>query len=721
MEENAQIKEERTSFARRCSAAVKVMVKINMGDQTPQKARRAKRVLQTMPSDTENALSAFHTAKEPVERASVEDAQPEKKQDFEEIDEFEDHSLSVLLDPGHLFDDDIARDEKFADVSFSGDDAWLEEPQTVVQETDAICFDVMERTDIEPEDDLTMFDFQVPGAKAKNNDEASAGLIAFSLPSAAESDNAQESDHEEAYHGMEAITDDFADPIEADTLSAVLEETVPDNDDMLQDTPETDHGESANMVVEDDAHTAELPVVQPLAQNRDAADMEEMLEEAGAVDLPIEKSVPRQHFSTWITAAVLLTSVFLVGYTVYKPERPSAYELSVNGQRVGCIADRTDAEQQYAQLKTELSAWDSLPFSLDLHFSYEPCGTDTASILSEDALYTLLYTTVTAGYTPGYTVYVDDTAAAYVYRAETIQAALDTCVDIRASSLSGSVLSGGTLSVSNAVTWRYGWIPQADVSDEHGLISCFRGEHALEYQIIRTVVSAELLPYATEYRENDEGYDGVVTQISAGENGLVRVTVEETVDPDTGRVTASREVDREVLKTPVNAVSYDGEYPLRDDSVCTGTFLWPLAEPEETPLDADTDRVVPPVYISSLYGERDLWGAVDFHLGYDIVAPRNAEIYACDGGVVVYAGYSDSYGYVTRILHKDHVETLYAHQNAQLVKKGDIVTQGQCIGYVGATGNTNGTHLHLEFRKDHVTCSPERYITIPDWVETIIY
>jgi murein DD-endopeptidase MepM/ murein hydrolase activator NlpD len=60
------------------------------------------------------------------------------------------------------------------------------------------------------------------------------------------------------------------------------------------------------------------------------------------------------------------------------------------------------------------------------------------------------------------------------------------------------------------------------------------------------------------------------------------------------------------------------------------------------------------------------------------------------------------------------VETVYAHQIKQVVKPGDVVQKGQLIGYVGSTGNSSGSHLHLEFRRDHVTVDPLEYIAIPE-------
>ena len=251
------------------------------------------------------------------------------------------------------------------------------------------------------------------------------------------------------------------------------------------------------------------------------------------------------------------------------------------------------------------------------------------------------------------------------------------------------------------------------------------GALSLTYVCYAAEAEAVVLPYETEYRENDEGFDGIRTMISPGENGLASVVWNLVLDPETGKEMSRSERSRTVIKESVNAVSYKGKFMLSDPSLCTGTFAWPLPDNDQfLHQEGYEDGKVPlgmTIYISSLYGGRDLWGEYDFHLGLDIAAPYRTPIYACDGGVVVYSHYTDSYGYAVRILHKDGVETLYAHMNQRMVKDGDFVRQGELIGYVGMTGNASGSHLHLEFRRDHVTCDPNEFITIPDNVSTFIW
>jgi murein DD-endopeptidase MepM/ murein hydrolase activator NlpD len=87
------------------------------------------------------------------------------------------------------------------------------------------------------------------------------------------------------------------------------------------------------------------------------------------------------------------------------------------------------------------------------------------------------------------------------------------------------------------------------------------------------------------------------------------------------------------------------------------------------------------------------------HLGIDLAAEQGDNVYAADGGVVVYAG-ANGYGYGNMIMidHGTGFQTLYAHLSAIFVNCGDNVAQGQTIGAAGATGHASGAHLHFEVR-----------------------
>lgn len=87
------------------------------------------------------------------------------------------------------------------------------------------------------------------------------------------------------------------------------------------------------------------------------------------------------------------------------------------------------------------------------------------------------------------------------------------------------------------------------------------------------------------------------------------------------------------------------------------------------------------------------------HLGIDLAAEQGDNIYAADGGVVVYAG-ANSYGYGNMIMidHGTGFQTLYAHLSAIFTSCGFNVAQGETIAAAGSTGRSSGAHLHFEVR-----------------------
>jgi murein DD-endopeptidase MepM/ murein hydrolase activator NlpD len=125
--------------------------------------------------------------------------------------------------------------------------------------------------------------------------------------------------------------------------------------------------------------------------------------------------------------------------------------------------------------------------------------------------------------------------------------------------------------------------------------------------------------------------------------------------------------------------------------------------------------------ITTYWGGRTIFQA--FHTGIDIAAPLYTPIHAAAAGRVIWAGYAAprqrhySYGLCVIIQHNAHFSTLYAHLDDQKyglrVRVGDIVQQGQVIGYEGLTGWTTGPHLHFEIRQDNVQVNPLLLIPNP--------
>lgn len=84
-----------------------------------------------------------------------------------------------------------------------------------------------------------------------------------------------------------------------------------------------------------------------------------------------------------------------------------------------------------------------------------------------------------------------------------------------------------------------------------------------------------------------------------------------------------------------------------------------------------------------------------------------APIYAGDTGVIIASGWSGGFGNRVIIDHGNGIQTLYAHMMQQpSVSVGQTVQKGQVIGYVGATGNVTGPHVHVEVYVRGVLTNP---------------
>jgi murein DD-endopeptidase MepM/ murein hydrolase activator NlpD len=104
----------------------------------------------------------------------------------------------------------------------------------------------------------------------------------------------------------------------------------------------------------------------------------------------------------------------------------------------------------------------------------------------------------------------------------------------------------------------------------------------------------------------------------------------------------------------------------------------------------------------------------DFHKGLDITKPgcKGAEIVASAGGTIIQSGNNNNgYGNCVIIDHGNNMSTLYAHMSKTAVSVGEVVNQGETIGYIGNTGNSYGYHLHFEVRVGGQHTDPEKYVS----------
>ena len=204
----------------------------------------------------------------------------------------------------------------------------------------------------------------------------------------------------------------------------------------------------------------------------------------------------------------------------------------------------------------------------------------------------------------------------------------------------------------------------------------------LQTQMVRTVTEEREIPYTTETEvdhNKESTYEEVVQE---GQNGLEEVVSQITYI--NGYETERTVLSETVIVEPVNAQIVVGSLtstqynfsgsgtPSTESNV--GGYIWP---------------------VNGGYISCPIWGYYN-HTGTDIAASAGTTIWAAKAGTVIYAGWSNGYGYNILISHPDGTRTRYAHCSELAAYVGQQVDQGQVIGYVGRTGNATGNHCHFE-------------------------
>jgi len=131
------------------------------------------------------------------------------------------------------------------------------------------------------------------------------------------------------------------------------------------------------------------------------------------------------------------------------------------------------------------------------------------------------------------------------------------------------------------------------------------------------------------------------------------------------------------------------------------------------PAPGKTGALLRPVpgAVSSGFGKRvhPISGGVKMHNGVDMNARMGDPIKAAEAGVVIVSGVKGGYGNAVMIDHGGGMVTLYGHQSKLGVSVGQTVARGQVIGWVGATGQATGPHLHFEVRINGTPRNPVNY------------
>lgn len=190
------------------------------------------------------------------------------------------------------------------------------------------------------------------------------------------------------------------------------------------------------------------------------------------------------------------------------------------------------------------------------------------------------------------------------------------------------------------------------------------------------VVTISFVPKEYETREKDE-IDSEIITLEENKNVLDKKLQDAIIEG----VQLEKIIEEEV------------KLKLKSEDIEFITGIWPLKDYKD---------------ISSGYGYRihPITNVKSFHKGIDIPAPQDTDVLATDDGIVSFSGYQNGYGNVVKIKHFDGKTTVYAHNNSNVVKEGDIVKQGDIISKVGTTGNSTGNHVHFEIIVNEQNINP---------------
>lgn len=115
--------------------------------------------------------------------------------------------------------------------------------------------------------------------------------------------------------------------------------------------------------------------------------------------------------------------------------------------------------------------------------------------------------------------------------------------------------------------------------------------------------------------------------------------------------------------------------------------------------------------ITQQYGNKSARYVRGYHTGIDIGCRAGSPIYAAHDGQVILSGWAGAYGNTVEIRANDSLVTSYHHMSKIAVSKGQNVSAGKIIGYIGSTGQSTGPHLHFEVRVNGKDVDPNPYLT----------
>lgn len=226
---------------------------------------------------------------------------------------------------------------------------------------------------------------------------------------------------------------------------------------------------------------------------------------------------------------------------------------------------------------------------------------------------------------------------------------------------------------------------------------------------------AELLQTQTELDEKRTEADRILAELNADHRALEQMEADyEAEEAELSAQIAAAEVEyTKALKAEEEARRKAEEERRRQEENSKPSGDGSSVENEgRYPANESWRRPCSWRKLTSPYGYRThpITGQWKFHNGVDLANSMGTPIYAARSGSVTVATHGKTYGEYVTINHGDGYSSLYAHMTHYVVSKGQYVTKGQLIGYMGTSGRSNGPHLHFSIFYNGSSVNPMNYI-----------
>ena len=99
------------------------------------------------------------------------------------------------------------------------------------------------------------------------------------------------------------------------------------------------------------------------------------------------------------------------------------------------------------------------------------------------------------------------------------------------------------------------------------------------------------------------------------------------------------------------------------------------------------------------------------HFAVDVVIPETTPVKSTADGIVIFAEWTMSTGYVIIVEHSNELISIYKHNGSITKAQGDLVKAGEVIALSGNTGElSTGPHLHFELWSKGYPIDPTNFI-----------